>query len=72
VFQHYSSGVFADEGCGEKLDHGVLVVGLTADAYIVKVRCVHRDEPLLCVTSVTRVTRVTHGLMRALVTRALV
>ena len=23
--------------CGTKLDHGVLVVGLTADAYIVKV-----------------------------------
>jgi hypothetical protein len=37
AFQHYKSGVMADgAGCGTKLDHGVLVVGLTEDAYIVK------------------------------------
>ena len=24
------------QACGEKLDHGVLIVGMTADAYIVK------------------------------------
>ena len=26
-FQHYKSGVFKDQGCGTKLDHGVLLVG---------------------------------------------
>jgi C1A family cysteine protease len=37
VFQHYKSGVMSDGvGCGTALDHGVLVVGLTTDAYIVK------------------------------------
>ncbi|GMH99878.1 hypothetical protein TrVE_jg6083 [Triparma verrucosa] len=35
-FQSYSSGVYDDENCGDNLDHGVLVVGLTEDAYIVK------------------------------------
>ena len=34
-FQHYKSGVFDGE-CGVNVDHGVLVVGLTTDAYIVK------------------------------------
>ena len=36
AFQHYKSGVFDNATCGNKLDHGVLVVGFTADAYIVK------------------------------------
>ncbi|GMH72490.1 hypothetical protein TL16_g05929 [Triparma laevis f. inornata] len=35
-FQSYSSGVYDDASCGDNLDHGVLVVGLTDDAYIVK------------------------------------
>jgi C1A family cysteine protease len=35
-FQSYSSGVYDDVGCGTQLDHGVLIVGLTDDAYIVK------------------------------------
>jgi len=35
VFQHYKSGVL-NGACGTNLDHGVLVVGLTDDAYIVK------------------------------------
>ena len=35
-FQSYSSGVYDDAGCGTAIDHGVLIVGLTADAYIVK------------------------------------
>ena len=34
-FQHYSGGVF-DAPCGTNLDHGVLVVGYTADYWIVK------------------------------------
>lgn len=34
-FQSYKSGVF-DGPCGTNVDHGVLVVGLTNDAYIVK------------------------------------
>ena len=34
-FQHYASGVY-DGACGTKLDHGVLVVGFTADYWIVK------------------------------------
>ncbi len=33
-FQMYSSGVFSN--CGKNLDHGVLLVGYTADAWIVK------------------------------------
>jgi C1A family cysteine protease len=35
-FQSYSSGVYDDAGCGTAIDHGVLVVGITDDAYIVK------------------------------------
>ena len=35
-FQSYSSGVYDDAGCGTSVDHGVLIVGLTSDAYIVK------------------------------------
>ncbi len=34
-FQLYQSGIF-DADCGTQLDHGVLVVGYTADAFIVK------------------------------------
>ena len=36
AFQNYKSGVFDNATCGTKLDHGVLVVGYTADYYIVK------------------------------------
>eukprot|EP01047_Picozoa_sp_COSAG01_P074029 COSAG01_NODE_12243_length_1775_cov_1.475537_2_plen_180_part_01 len=37
VFQHYKSGILSNaSGCGDKLDHGVLVVGMTADSWIVK------------------------------------
>jgi len=32
----YSSGIFADKNCGDQLDHGVLLVGYTADYWIVK------------------------------------
>jgi len=37
-FQSYKSGIFdgGTGGCGTKLDHGVLVVGYTADYWIVK------------------------------------
>lgn len=35
-FQFYQSGVYDDPRCGSNLDHGVLVVGYTADAWIVK------------------------------------
>jgi len=35
VFQFYSSGVIRS-GCGDQLDHGVLLVGYTDDAWIVK------------------------------------
>lgn len=35
AFQNYKSGVF-DAKCGTGVDHGVLIVGLTEDAYIVK------------------------------------
>ena len=35
-FQSYKSGVYDDVNCGTDLDHGVLIVGLTEDAYIVK------------------------------------
>jgi len=31
VFQHYTSGILTDSACGEKLDHGVLVVGYGTD-----------------------------------------
>lgn len=34
-FQNYKSGIFS-AACGTKLDHGVLVVGYTADHWIVK------------------------------------
>ena len=34
VFQHYKSGILSNgTGCGDKLDHGVLVVGMTADSW---------------------------------------
>jgi KDEL-tailed cysteine endopeptidase len=36
AFQHYRSGVFDNATCGTTLDHGVLAVGYTRDAYIVK------------------------------------
>ena len=36
VFQHYTGGVLDSSACGEKLDHGVTVVGYNADAWIVK------------------------------------
>jgi C1A family cysteine protease len=32
----YSGGIFADKNCGSQLDHGVLLVGYTADYWIVK------------------------------------
>jgi hypothetical protein len=32
----YKGGIFADTSCGTRLDHGVLLVGYTADAWIVK------------------------------------
>jgi C1A family cysteine protease len=36
-FQHYKSGTLDNAtACGDKLDHGVLIVGMTDDAYIVK------------------------------------
>jgi hypothetical protein len=36
-FQHYKSGTLDNAtACGDKLDHGVLIVGMTEDAYIVK------------------------------------
>ena len=35
-FQHYKSGVYDGEGCGHRLDHGVLLVGMTEDYWIVK------------------------------------
>lgn len=35
AFQHYRTGVF-DSTCGTKLDHGVLAVGYTSQAWIVK------------------------------------
>jgi len=35
-FQSYKSGVYDDADCGTDLDHGVLIVGITEDAYIVK------------------------------------
>eukprot|EP00966_Prymnesium_polylepis_P241065 5575088-Prymnesium_polylepis.1 len=35
AFQHYASGIFDNATCGVALDHGVLLVGYTADAFIV-------------------------------------
>ena len=36
-FQHYKSGTLDNvTACGTKLDHGVLIVGMTPDAYIIK------------------------------------
>lgn len=32
LFQHYKSGVLTGDGCGNKLDHSVLVVGYGTDA----------------------------------------
>ena len=32
----YTGGIFSDTSCGTKIDHGVLLVGFTADAWIVK------------------------------------
>jgi len=37
VFQHYKTGVISNaSACGDKLDHGVLVVGMTAGSWIIK------------------------------------
>ena len=29
IFQSYSSGIISNISCGQKLDHGVLIVGFT-------------------------------------------
>ena len=36
MFRHYKSGVFDDTNCGTNLDHAPLVVGYTADYWILK------------------------------------
>jgi len=36
VFQSYKSGIISSTACGTTLDHGVLVVGYTSDAWILK------------------------------------
>ena len=39
VFQHYKSGVIDNAtACGTKLDHGVVVVGMSSEYWIVKNR----------------------------------
>jgi len=42
VFQSYKSGIISSTACGTTLDHGVLVVGYTSDAWILRT---HGEPP---------------------------